>query len=514
MAYTLSLSNGSALLATGLADGTIDTTATSLSLIGKNYPGYGTFLNENFIKLLENFANSTEPGSALPGQIWYDNANKVLKLNVTSAAGEDAQWKILSTITSYNSRPETAVGAPNPVLGDFWWDTANNQLKVYSSLPTQGDNGWITVGPASNTTTGQSGAQPDTISDGTASHVVVKFFISGDLIAILSKDAEFIPSTTISGFSSIKPGFNLNAAYTNQLRYYGFSNVAVNLLYGTTIVSANNFARTDVVSTSTVPLVTSNAGGIRIGPTSDFVVNVNAVTTSIGVYNNDNNYNTVFYVKNAGVTRDVFTANALITELQVRNDPTTGLGVATKQYVDAANTAITTSFLKRDGTNTITGSIVPAANVTYNLGSTTAWFNNIYGRSYQAAYADLAERFESDQPYEQGTVVELGGEKEITAVVDELSESVFGVISTGAAYLMNARAGSDETHPAVAVNGRVPVNVIGRVRKGDRLVSAGNGYARSAKRQELTAFNVIGRSLEHKNTDGAGIVQAIVKINS
>ena len=78
MAYTLSLSNGSALLPNGLADGTIDTTATSLSLIGKNYPGYGTFLNENFVKLLENFSNSTEPNSALPGQIWYDNANKVL----------------------------------------------------------------------------------------------------------------------------------------------------------------------------------------------------------------------------------------------------------------------------------------------------------------------------------------------------------------------------------------------------------------------------------------------------
>ena len=514
MAYTLSLSNGSALLPNGLADGTIDTTTTSLSLIGKNYPGYGAFLNENFVKLLENFSNSTEPGSALPGQIWYDNASKVLKLNVVSAPGNDSQWKILSTITSYNSRPETVTGAPNPVMGDFWWDTANNQLKVYSSLPTQGDNGWITIGPASNTTTGQSGAQPDTISDGAASHVVVKFFISGDLVAILSRDAEFTPSSPITGFSSIKPGFNLSTGLTNQLRYYGLANVAVNLLYGSTIVSANNFARTDVVSTSTVPLVTSNVGGLSLGPTSDFVVNVNAVTSSIGVYNNDNNYNTIFYVKSAGVTRDVFTANALIAELQVRNDPTTGLGVATKQYVDAANTAITSYFLKRDGTNTITGSIVPSANVTYNLGSTTAWFNNIYGRSYQAAYADLAERFESDQPYEQGTVVELGGEKEITAVVDDLSETVFGVISTGAAYLMNARAGSDSTHPAVAVNGRVPVNVIGQVRKGDRLVSAGNGFARAALKNELTPFNVIGRALENKTTDGKGVVNAIVKINS
>ena len=200
--------------------------------------------------------------------------------------------------------------------------------------------------------------------------------------------------------------------------------------------------------------------------------------------------------------------------VQVYQDPTTGLGVATKQYVDAANVAVSTALLKRDGSNTITGNIKPAANVSYDLGSTIAWFNNIYGRSYQAAYADLAERFESDAVYDPGTVVEMGGTNEITAVRDELSESVFGVISTNAAYLMNSQAGSNETHPPVAVQGRVPVKVIGQVRKGNRLVSAGNGLARAATRKELTPFNVIGRSLVDKDTEDQGIIQAIVRINS
>jgi hypothetical protein len=124
----------------------------------------------------------------------------------------------------------------------------------------------------------------------------------------------------------------------------------------------------------------------------------------------------------------------------------------------------------------------------------------------------LAERFEADAFYDAGTVVELGGDKEITEVQYELSEDVFGVVSDTAAYLMNAGAGSDVTHPPIAVSGRVQVKVRGKVRKGQRLVSAGKGIARAANDGEATAFNVIGRSLENKTDDGTGTVEAIVTI--
>jgi hypothetical protein len=162
----------------------------------------------------------------------------------------------------------------------------------------------------------------------------------------------------------------------------------------------------------------------------------------------------------------------------------------------------------------VSGSILPTSNISVNLGSTGMWFNTFYGVSVQAQYADLAERFETDQPYDPGTVVALGGVKEITAAAEELSEDVFGVISTRAAYLMNGAAGSDTTHPPVAVNGRVPVRVIGQIRKGDRLVSAGNGLARAGAKHELSAFNVIGRSLQDKLDSGEGTIEAIVKLNS
>lgn len=134
------------------------------------------------------------------------------------------------------------------------------------------------------------------------------------------------------------------------------------------------------------------------------------------------------------------------------------------------------------------------------------------GATFQATYADLAERFEADQMYEPGTVVEIGGEKEITAVREELSDRIFGVVSTTAAFMMNGAAGNNVTHPAIAISGRVPVKVVGTIQKGDRLVSAGNGRARAAKKEELTAFNTIGRALTDKNSDDSGTVLAIVTI--
>jgi hypothetical protein len=164
---------------------------------------------------------------------------------------------------------------------------------------------------------------------------------------------------------------------------------------------------------------------------------------------------------------------------------------------------------------TYTGTLQPSSITTSNI-SGGGNINGIWllgsGARLQASYADLAERFEADAIYDAGTVVELGGEAEITAVVSELSEDVFGVVSNTAAYLMNAGAGNDSSHPPIAVGGRVQVKVTGKVRKGQRLVSAGNGIARAATLGEATSFNVIGRALANKTTDGVGTVEAFVSI--
>lgn len=170
------------------------------------------------------------------------------------------------------------------------------------------------------------------------------------------------------------------------------------------------------------------------------------------------------------------------------------------------------------GANSVTqftGNIAPTKITTSTIaggGNVSGTWTLDSGARFQATYADVAERYEADAVYDVGTVVQIGGEKEVTAVSADLSDDVFGVVSDSYAYLMNEGAGSNETHPAIALIGRVKVKATGQVKKGQRLVSAGNGVARGANAGEATAFNSIGRSLEAKTTDGLGIIEAVVTI--
>jgi hypothetical protein len=163
---------------------------------------------------------------------------------------------------------------------------------------------------------------------------------------------------------------------------------------------------------------------------------------------------------------------------------------------------------------TVPSIVKSGSNAVGNIGQTDNRFDTVFARATSASYADVAERFAADEVMEPGTVVELGGANEITRAQSELSDQVFGVISTRPAFTMNDASGDDITHPAVAMTGRVPVKVVGIVRKGDRLVSAGNGLARAAARAEITPFNVIGRSLADKCTPELGMVEAIVTIKN
>ena len=142
--------------------------------------------------------------------------------------------------------------------------------------------------------------------------------------------------------------------------------------------------------------------------------------------------------------------------------------------------------------------------------------SNLEGTATAAQYSDVAERFASDSAYTPGTVVALGGAHEITQVNEEASDEVFGVVSSleQAAFKMNGGAGNDNTHPYIAMTGRVDVKVIGTVNKGDRLISASvPGYARAATKAECTAFNVIGRALTGKTEAGQGSVLAAVRVS-
>ncbi len=148
--------------------------------------------------------------------------------------------------------------------------------------------------------------------------------------------------------------------------------------------------------------------------------------------------------------------------------------------------------------------------------STGTLLANLEGTATAAQYSDVAERFASDEAMAPGTVVALGGAEEICKVNEEGSDEVFGVVSSTdqAAFMMNGGAGNDETHPYIAMTGRVNVKVIGTVNKGDRLISASvPGYAKAATKAECTAFNVIGRALENKSDLGQGSILAAVRVS-
>jgi hypothetical protein len=131
MTFYINHTNGSTL--TSIADGTIDTTTVSITLIGKNFPTYGQLLNQNLVSMLENFSNTTSPVNALVGQIWYDSANHALKYYRAGAASN--YWQDIANII-YSSKTPTS-----PQQNDLWWDSTNQQLKYYDQL------NWITIGP-------------------------------------------------------------------------------------------------------------------------------------------------------------------------------------------------------------------------------------------------------------------------------------------------------------------------------------------------------------------------------
>ena len=452
MAYTINTTDGT-IFAT-VADGTINTTS-SLTLVGKNYAGYGEFLNENVLKLLESGANTTQPSAPLTGQLWFDKTAAVLKVY------NGTLFKNLGSATASGSQPTSVVA------GDLWFDSTNAQLKVYDG------SAFILVGPSFTAGSGTTGAIVDTIEDNVAvDHVVVKMFVEDNIVAMVSKDATFTPGAAITGFATIGPGIQLSTAVSNAV----FKGSATNAQ------TLDNLDSTDFLSavsndTTSGTLGVLNDTGLAVGVDSDLRVSVSG--SDVTVQNQTSDGDVILRVNDGGVATTVATLDGATATLQMSAD-----------ILNA----------QADGVG--------------NIGSASVGFNTIHAKATSAQYADLAERFEADVAYPAGTVVELGGAKEVTVAQQDLTDAVFGVISTQAAYLMNGSAGSNETHPPIAMSGRVPVRVVGIVKKGDRLVSAGNGLARSAKQGEANAFNVVGRALETKSSAKEGTVEAIVTISS
>jgi len=598
MAYIINRFDGTPLVV--LDDGSLDT-STGVTLLGRNYIGYGETQNENFLHLLENFASLNPPSTPIDGQTWFNRTTK--SLNVYT--GES--WTPVNSATLSTTPP---IATP----GSLWYNTDQGQLYLYNI------DQWKLIGPEAISGFGVTKFESSSILD-TANAVrpIVKAIIDDTVIAICAKDSFTINlSNEISGFLNINPGINFATGFSLNGNLTGNASTATRLANGKKINGVFFDGNNDITITSntTRPLVPGTfINGDNFNGSLEKTWSVDATPNSVSnkVVSRDNNGNFAAGVITANVignltgnvtitsgtstfnriianeivgselSGNALTASRLLTPRQINGvlfDGTTninvgvsglsitgnrlasnivesnitGLGTLTSLNTGpdglfiGGNTGI--SLRIQDGVtprllvnnnrglvlsildpNQLAGnaiwefissnssvaaggtanpSFIGDTNSRSNIGLPARPFRNTYseffiGTATQAQYADLAENYVADASYEHGTVLEFGGEFEVTLAQDG-TQRVAGVVSKNPAYLMNSACAGEFVVP-IALQGRVPCRVTGTIKKGDMLISGGNGYARPSN-NPITG-SVIGKALE--DFDGFdGIIEVAV----
>jgi hypothetical protein len=605
MAYQVDKFSGA--FVTSVADGTIDTT-TDLRFIGKNYAGYGEVQNENFLHLLENFANTTAPPKSITGQIWFDTSTNKLKYY------DGARFKVASGA-------EASASAPSGLsTGDFWWDTGAKQLYAYTGTE------FTLVGPIASPDLGNSiisaAVVYGTLTTAEGPHTVLKVITDDKTVAIASKIAFTLDNTKnpIDDFTVIKKGITLAKSQTgvssDDFRFWGTSSnsdklggfssdqylkigetaftsevdfrdpgfqlgdgndLRVRVENGDEVVVENRLGNnitfritvtetTDerdvaiITPTGVVPgtnnaytlglpgvdgprwsnvyattftgnlegNVTGNTTGSHKGNVlaNDNDVIINATTKQIG-FAGANILGTLTgaVIGSASTAANAGQLNGLdssatwplvppaaVATVAIRNSSgnlvaNQFIGIADnvdRTFIDRTNARVdatwadgTTSTQYRTARLTATAYSIVARDVSANI--TANIFN---GTATAARYADLAEKYLPDREYEVGTVMVIGGEKEITACSQ--NQRAVGVISDNPAFMMNKDL---EGGVYVALKGRVPVKVIGRIKKGQDLIAADHGCAIMAPSDSSRVFAV---ALETSDDEGVKIIEALV----
>jgi hypothetical protein len=251
MTTTINKTNGSVL--TSVADGAVDIGSTNIALIGRLYRNYGELINENFVKLLENFANTSSPSTPMVGQLWYDTSDKKLKIFRTTG------FVPLGVNTTSSNEPS------NPVIGDFWYDSVDVQLKNWSG------SSWVAIAPSYTASQGKSGAFATNVADTlSGNHVTVMVYQGGQVVTTFSNDAEYIPSIAITGFTSIKKGITLSNLSGHKLHGTVTDAELLNGFDGT------EFVRSNASDTSTGTLTIENAQPLILGANNDLEINVSS----------------------------------------------------------------------------------------------------------------------------------------------------------------------------------------------------------------------------------------------
>tara|TARA_Y100000592_G_C5463900_1_gene315578 strand:- start:289 stop:1917 length:1629 start_codon:yes stop_codon:yes gene_type:complete len=541
MAYKINNTFGTLLVT--LADGTIDVATTDLTLIGKGYAGFGEKLNENLVKLLENFNNTTAPSNKVQGQLWYDKTNN--QLNVYTG----------SKFKPVGSTANSATAPTNAVLGDMWFDTTNTQLYVYTGTA------WTLIGPTTVAGSGVTQVITETPEDNTGVKRSILKLVTNDTVVGVVSNLAFTPSSSetlgaaliSAGFSTIAQGLQLSTSVSSA-KFRGTATDA-DSLGG---VVAANYLRSNAEDTTTGRINIQSDNGLRIGAGNDITMSLSSDDFTIA--QTTSNKDIIFTVNDGGVTTEALRikgSTGRIEDLRVGNLTVDG----TSTIVNTSTLSVEDNIIELNRNISSNSGMPNYSGLKVNRGETSvateqnlywvwdetfaddgttifgnaggAWTafkgadgdseleaptlvdiraNIVHATSTSAQYADLAERYEADCETEVGDVMILGGHSEVTKCKEELSDSVFGVVSQSPAFLMNAEAGNNETHPMIALKGRVMVKLQGTGKAGDRVVSAGNGLARVAQIEECTAFNTLGRLIKAKYSKETELTECVIGV--
>jgi hypothetical protein len=344
MAYQINKTDGT-IVAT-VADGQIDDRSTDITLIGKNYSGFGEIFNENLIKILENFAESTQPDHPLRGQIWFDSSESKLKVY------NGVSFVPVSSATISSTQPSTLA------IGDLWYDDVGEQLFFFDGASA------ILLAPAYSSSQSLSGLRVDTILDTlNQTRVITSLYNNGILLGIFAKDS-FTPKLPIIGYTgSIAPGFNVGTLANFKIRATCTNSDSLGGAPATTYV------RTDVANAINGQLQITVDSGLIVGSANQgslFVTNGN-----VTLANASSNKNITLSVNRSDTQENAIVINAnarTIGLYPTESTSTVNLGgdlvVNGNLTVEGTTTTLNTSIFTVEDKNIVIANVAVPTNST------------------------------------------------------------------------------------------------------------------------------------------------------